>query len=186
MYSSTGFLYFLDSKTKRNDGFTLIELMIVIAIAGIVLTIGIPSFSSIIKDNRQITLRNEFTSYFHFAKSVAVTQGESVTLCSRNSEGTNCNDSGSWDDGWIVFVDINGDGDKDSEDTILKIQQAINDDINITTSPASAKVTINGRGFITAQSTFTFCDSRGANYANAKTLSKTGRMNLSTASLTCS
>ncbi len=163
----------------------MVELMIVLAIAGILLTVGVPSFNTVIKDNRQTTLRNEFTSYFHFAKSVAVTQGSPVTLCARNTAGTNCNDSGSWDDGWIIFIDLNEDGDKDSGDSVLKVQEAI-DDINITTSPSSVNIKINARGFLSTGSTFTFSDSRGSSCAKTNVLSKTGRMQLSDDPLTCS
>ena len=172
------------SKIPLNRGFTLIELMVTLAIAAIVLSIGIPSFKNIIKENNQATLLNEFTSYVNFAKSTAVTQGAVVVLCPRNTAGTDCNSSGSWDDGWIVFVDSNEDGDKDNGDTLLKVHESIDDDFNITTS--STSVEINAKGFVSANSTFTFCDSRGSNYAVAKILSKTGRMSSSTDSLTCS
>lgn len=177
------------------NGFSLIELMVTLALAAIVLSMGIPSFKSVIKNNRQTTLLNDFTSYFHYAKSEAVTRGIPVTLCPRNNAGTNCDHSASWDDGLIVFIDENGDGNLDDDgdttlcetdeddDCALKIQGAIDNDIDITTS--STGVTINARGF-TSTATFTFCDSRGSNEAKAKNLSKTARMNTSTSGLTCS
>ena len=179
-------------------GFTLLELMVTLAVAGVLLAMGIPSFTSVIKNNRQTTLLNEFTSYFHYAKSQAVTRGIPTTVCKRNTAGTDCNGSASWDDGWIVFLDENGDGDLDDdgdtdlceslasgdEDCVLKIHGAIDSDINIT-SPSTA-FTITPRGFTSAAATFTFCDSRGSSKAKAKMLSKRGRMETSTSSVTCS
>ncbi len=188
------YYYFIFSFRPRVKGFTIVELMFTLAIAAILLTIGMPSFSGIIKNNRQITLLNEFTSYFHYAKSQAVTLGIPVTLCQRNAAGTNCDASASWDNGWIVFIDDNADGDFDDDgdtnlcesdaddDCLLKIHGAIDSDMDITST--STGVTINARGF-TSASTFTFCDSRGISEAKAKTLSKTGRMQTSAQSLTC-
>lgn len=182
-------------RPRAINGFTIVELLITLAIAAILLTIGIPSFSSVIKNNRQTTLLNEFTSYFHYTKSQAVTLGIPVTLCKRNTAGTNCDNSASWDNGWIVFIDDNADGDLDDDgdsdlceadeddDCVLKIQGAIDSDIDITSS--STGVTINARGFLTSTSSFTFCDSRGSSEAKAKIVSKTGRMYTSTQSLTC-
>ena len=155
------------------------------------LIIGIPSFSSVIKNNRQTTLLNEFSSFFHYAKSVAVTQGENVTLCVRNTAGTDCDNTADWDDGWIVFIDVNRDGDVDDngdttlcesgEDCVLKIYEAIDNGISI--SASSSVVKINTKGF-TSASTFTFCDSDSASF-KTKVLSKTGRWSSSSTHLSC-
>lgn len=185
------YLSFFKIKGRAEKGFTLIELMITVALVGILLSIGIPSFSSVIKDNRQTTLLNEFSSFFHYAKSVAVTQGESVTLCARNTEGTNCDSTADWDDGWIVFIDINRDGDVDDngdttlcesdEDCVLKVYGAIETGISI--SASSLVVKINTKGF-TSASTFTFCDSDSTSF-KTKVLSKTGRWSSSSTHLSC-
>jgi type IV fimbrial biogenesis protein FimT len=171
--------------------------MVTLAVAGVLLAMAIPSFTSVIKNNRQTTLLNEFTSYFHYAKSQAVTRGISTTVCKRNPAGTDCGDSSaSWDDGWIVFIDEDADGNLDDDgdtdlcepdeddDCVLKIHGAIDSDIGIT-SPSTA-FTITPRGFTSAAATFTFCDSRGSSKAKAKMLSKTGRIETSTSSVTCS
>lgn len=134
---------------------------------------AIPGFTSIIKSNRQTTILNDFTSYLHYAKSEAVTKGIPVTFCPRNTAGTSCDNSASWNDGWIVLADIDGDGTTD----VLKIHEAIDNDFDITSS--STGITINDRGF-TNSAIFTFCDSRGNKYARAKILSKTGRIKTST------
>ncbi|MCF6202166.1 MAG: GspH/FimT family pseudopilin [Methylococcaceae bacterium] len=182
---------FFSIKGKVINGFTLIELMIVVAVVALLLTVGIPSFSSVIKDNRQTTLLNEFNSFFHYARNIAVTQGEYVTLCSRNTEGTDCDSTSDWDDGWIVFIDINHDGDLDDngdttlcesgEDCVLKIHEAIDNSISI--SASSLVVKINTKGF-TSASTFTFCDSDGTSF-KTKILSKTGRWSSSSTHLSC-
>lgn len=190
MYTNQHY-YFSTSVYKARSliGFTLVELIITLVIAAIVLTLAIPGFSSVIRSNRQTTLLNDFTSYFHYAKSEAVTTGVPVTFCRRNTAGTNCDTSASWNDGWIVFIDINGDANKDAGDTLKKVHEAISNDFDIGSSVT--EITITPRGFVSSESTFTFCDGRGASYARAKILSKTGRMKSSSVdadgnSLTCS
>jgi type IV fimbrial biogenesis protein FimT len=187
MYNNQGYYYSTPVfKVRTLRGFTMVELIITVAIAAIVLTLAIPSFSSIIKNNRQTTMLNEFTSYFLYAKSEAVTRGTAVTFCPRNTAGTNCDASANWDDGWVVFIDVNGNGSKDAGDTIKKVHEAINNDFDISSSPSLTEITITPRGFVLSESTFTFCDSRGASFARAKILRKTGRMKSSSDSLTCS
>lgn len=89
---------------KRYTGFTLIELIITVAIAAIVLTIGIPSFNATIRQNRLITTTNDFAAALSLARSEAIKRGTRVTLC-KSTDGTTCVTTGGYDQGWIVFVD---------------------------------------------------------------------------------
>ncbi|MEE9355512.1 MAG: GspH/FimT family pseudopilin [Methylococcaceae bacterium] len=166
-------------------GFSLIELLVTLIIGAILLSAGIPSLKSSINNNRQTAILNEFTTYFNYAKSEAVKRGTPVTLCQRNTTGTNCDNSASWNDGWIVFIDTNADGDVDDDgdtnlcvatlddDCVLKIHDEMASDISIA-SPLN-RVTIEASGFTSLFNTsFTFCDSRGVRFARAKILTKTG------------
>jgi type IV fimbrial biogenesis protein FimT len=83
-------------------GFTLLELMTTLLVVSIVLSAGVPSYLSIVRNNRAATNANELVSALTIARSEAVRRSERVSIC-RSNDGATC--SGSWEDGWIVFLD---------------------------------------------------------------------------------
>ncbi len=87
---------------KAKSGFTMIELIVTVAIAAIVLAIGIPSFSSLLKGNRTTTQTNLFVSSVNLARSEAVKRGIQVTLCA-SMDASSCTESTDWSAGWILL-----------------------------------------------------------------------------------
>jgi type IV fimbrial biogenesis protein FimT len=91
---------------RRNLGFTMLELVMVIMIIGILAAIGIPSFKYVTTSNRMTTEVNGLLGDMQFARSEAIKEGQYVTVCT-SSNGTGCTGSSgtAWQNGWIVFVD---------------------------------------------------------------------------------
>jgi type IV fimbrial biogenesis protein FimT len=87
---------------RRAAGFTLLELMTALLVVAIVLSAGVPSYLSVVRNNRAATNANELVSALTTARSEAVRRGDRVSIC-RSNDGATC--SGAWEDGWIVFVD---------------------------------------------------------------------------------
>jgi len=75
----------------------------VVAIAGIVMAIGVPSFQSITTNNRIAANTNEFITALNLARSEAVKRAAAVSVC-KSADGATCTTSGDWDQGWIVIV----------------------------------------------------------------------------------
>lgn len=107
-------------KIKANQGFTLIELLIVIAILGIVTAIGLPGFKGIMDSSRLTTNANMLVASLNLARSEAIKRNTMVYVANiGNAEQT-------WENGWNVFIDENGDNTFDeSDDTLLKTYQAL-------------------------------------------------------------
>ncbi len=93
---------------KNNSGFTLIELMVTVAIVGIFASIALPSFSNLIESNRISTATNELVSNLHFARSEALKRRNTVTVCPSSNQES-CNNNSDFSTGWIVFVDCDDD-----------------------------------------------------------------------------
>lgn len=115
----------------RSQGFTLIELMITLAIVAIVVTFGIPSFRSTVANNRLVSTVNQFVADSQLARSEAVKRSATVTVC-RKSSGTTCatnpgstSSDRNYGNGWLVFVNKAGVGNSNySEadgDILLKV-----------------------------------------------------------------
>lgn len=83
-------------------GFTLVELMITLAVLAIVLSLAAPSFSSMLRDNRASTLGSELQGALQFARSEAVKRRQSVIICRSNAGGTGCANGDDWASGWLV------------------------------------------------------------------------------------
>jgi type IV fimbrial biogenesis protein FimT len=175
-------------------GFTLVELMITIAIAAIILAIAVPSFTQVIKNNRMAGQINELVSSLNLARSEAVKRGLSVTVCKRNAAGTNCNAAGQWGHGWIVFSDVNNDGafndDADAalceagEDCLLRVHEGVQG--GNTLSYGGTRVAYDSRGFTMGfNGAFTLCDDRGATHARGRVLSNTGRLRVAGGPFVC-
>lgn len=87
---------------NTSRGFTLIELLITMVVLAIVVAIAIPSFVSVMKNNRSIVLAEEFTGALQFARAEAVKRSRMVSICA-SDDGSSC--SGNWSDGFIVVID---------------------------------------------------------------------------------
>jgi type IV fimbrial biogenesis protein FimT len=95
-------------KKSSCQGFTLIELIVVVAVAAIVLTTSAPSFRDIIRNNRLAAQSNQMVTALNLARSEAIKRGVRVTLCKTanpKDSAPTCTTSGDWRQGWIAFVD---------------------------------------------------------------------------------
>ncbi|PCI09289.1 MAG: hypothetical protein COB77_00265 [Gammaproteobacteria bacterium] len=93
---------------KKLTGFTLIELIITMAIVGVLLVVGVPSMKTFMQGSQLIASSNELLAALNIARSEAIKSNASVTFCA-SSNGTSCSNTGKWQIGWIVFNDANRD-----------------------------------------------------------------------------
>jgi type IV fimbrial biogenesis protein FimT len=104
---------------RPSRGLTLIELMMGIAVAAILLALAGPSFTQALAKNRLGSAASELTGAVQLARAEAIRNNRRVTLC-RSEDGSACSSSSSTWPGWIVFVDIDGDGVRDSNEPVVK------------------------------------------------------------------
>jgi len=123
---------------RAQRGLTLAELMVVVSIAAIMLGIGIPSFQAMVAQNRATSAANQLQSSLQFARSTAVAQGRTVTICVANFATTpasctvNSNDVVNWQVGWIVRLD---NPDLTPAERVLREQRPLHQSITLTGSP---------------------------------------------------
>lgn len=102
------------------SGFTLIELMVTIAIAAILMALAAPSFSATIASNRLSAQTNDLITALNAARSEAIRRGRRVTVC-KSADGTSCASAGDWSKGWIAFEDKDSDAVVDSGEALLLV-----------------------------------------------------------------
>lgn len=103
----------------RARGFTLIELMVVIAVATILLGFGIPSMTALLNSNKLTAASNALLSSMRLARSEAFKRNSRVILC-KSFDGASCTTAGGWEQGWIVFHDANDDGEHDATEVVIE------------------------------------------------------------------
>lgn len=89
---------------NRRKGFTLIELMVTIAVLGTVISLAAPNFNSLIRNTKSSTLTGDFVTALNFARTEAIKRGRNVSLCPSINK-TSCATANDWTKGWIVVVD---------------------------------------------------------------------------------
>lgn len=168
---------------RSTSGFTLIELIVTLAVFSILVAVVAPSFNAFTDSSRRASEVNIFSGALSFARSEAIKRNSNISICARTSGAETCSATANdWKNGWIIFEDTNSDGILDAGETLLRLFDPIatNSNITETSGNATLALTYRGSGFVTvANAEFKYCGNRGAQDARAIIVSKTGRARLS-------
>ncbi len=169
----------------RAAGFTLVELLVTIAILAIALAIAIPNIN--IGRSFAINQAREFKSALNFARNEAVNQSRVVIMCPSDDAAAQdpppvCDET--WHNGWIVFVDQDNDGVVDN-DEILRRHVALEGAVTIAPSPAVTSISFDSRGFTDDASDFLFCSDADKASGRTVMLARSGRAMRSKVVTTC-
>lgn len=165
---------------RKNAGFTLVELMVTLAVAAILLSIAAPSFSNFIQNNRITSATNHLVAHLQYARSEAITKGQAVNLARNTSASAK-----DLSQGWTLYTDAgsaNGNSAYNaSEDTLLKsFEGYASSNITLNSDAAGNNwIAFNSRGLLAegaGNSVFiAICDDRGITQGRLITISPTGR-----------
>jgi type IV fimbrial biogenesis protein FimT len=88
---------------QRTQGFSLIELIITIAIMTILITVAIPGFQSTLMRMNASSIADTLIASLNFARSEAISRNERVALCA-SLDGLACDATAAdWNAGWLIF-----------------------------------------------------------------------------------
>ena len=165
----------------RQHGYTLIEVLVTIAIAAVLTGVSIPTFHDMRRDAARTREVNQFVQAVHLARGEAMKRNGVVSLCP-SIDGQSCAaGSAAWDQGWILFA--NGDRDsppvRDVGEELLQVYPAWSNG-RIVANRGTLSFRAFGQSGVTA--TFAFCDDRGSAAARAVIISQTGRPRVSASS----
>ncbi len=151
------------------QGFTLVELMVAMAIIGISLTVAIPSFIETMNDQKLTTQTNDLVASLNLARSTAIKRRQTVTV--RNQSG--------WKYGWDIFVDINNDHINNGDDILIKSYPALESgSVDITGSTGfTGYISYQPNGRAHRNGHFSFCPSNTTEGGSRKVIiANTGRI----------
>lgn len=155
-----------DCRGRGISGFTLIELMVTIAVAGILLTIALPSLREFILNNRLAAATNDLVGDLALARAEAVRRGSRVTVCASNDAAAaspTCSGT-DWSAGRLVFSDAGTAKSVDTGDERLRAYNGSGSGITLTSDAGSHPEYIqyrpSGGTDASGAVSFKFCDSR--------------------------
>ena len=140
-------------RCRRSQGFTLIELMIVIILISVVATIAVPNFMGFIENNRVTSGTNSFVGTLNYARSQATREGRSVRVEAR--------EDGDWQQGLAVMLG----GDQ------LRVSEALAGNLQV----SGEEVTFRGNGMATGAAQFEICTEDG-NYGRLININEGGQI----------
>ena len=166
---------------QKQKGFNIIELMVVLAVASILLSVGVPSFRSVIMDNRLSNQSNSFVTAINSARSYAVRYQRNATICATadySAAVPTCDATTDWSNGWFVWVDKNRDSITDANE-VISVHEPLADTSTFASTAASS-FSYDARGFsLNGGDDLTLCDNRTAETGRLIRVNNVGRTSVS-------
>ena len=105
---------------RRASGFTLIELVIVLAVVAIITAVGLPSLQGTLSGTHATVIGNRLLTDLARARSEAIMSRYPTVICPSRNNST-CSGASDWSNGWIVFVDRDGDDQRSDSEQLLSV-----------------------------------------------------------------
>ena len=160
---------------RKSCGFTLIEMMIVIALIAVIASYGIPQFNSMMQNGRISTQVNQLQGMMQLARSEAVTNRVRSGVCASTDQAT-CNTS-NWENGAILFHDVDEQGDKDASDPVIRVMPAVTNGNTI--RGINGVISFLKDGTLNTAAMLAICDTRGADSSRQVRLNTAGQSRIS-------
>ncbi len=162
-------------KTGSDRGFTALELMVTMAVIAILLSAGVPALRDYTWNQRMNAAMDTLLSDLKLARGRAISLNTRTVVCPA-SNAEDCSGRSSWQDGWIVFADLNSDRHKQPGEPLIRHAGATGHlAISSSASRSSLRFYPNGSA-PGSNATILFCDSRGAAHAGTISVSNSGRI----------
>ncbi len=162
----------------NKSGFTLIELMVVIAILAITFSLSVPAYKDLQLRQKINGQANQLFSIIYLARSEAIKRSTVVTIC-KSGNGQTC--GAEWSEGWLMFADQDADGTLDPLENIISAG-LLDSQIMVNWSAFGSDnyLRLTPRGMTMSQNgTFTLCPKNGnAMIARTVVVSKLARVRL--------
>lgn len=161
-------------------GFTLIEVLITLAVAFILAFVAVPGFGHILRINLVATQVNTFAAAQRLARSEAIKTGLGASVCA-SADGATCGNITDWSQGWIVFADRNSNGKREASDDLIRSWAQKKTQTELT-SLDSKNVRYESNGRPRDAATFRFCNK---SIGRVLTVTKTGSVELTISEDNC-
>jgi type IV fimbrial biogenesis protein FimT len=160
---------------RTKAGFTLVETLVCLAIAGVLLCVAGPACADLVQRSHAAAARAALLdSILQAVRHSALTGGE-VVLCPGGDTG--CVPGSDWSGGWIAYADTDGDRVRDTAEPLLRVVPALASGVRLVTSAGRKRLVFQPTGGNAgSNATFTLCDRRGARSAVSLVLSNGGRL----------
>jgi type IV fimbrial biogenesis protein FimT len=125
------------------SGFSLVELVVALAVAGLLLGFAAPSFESMMRENRRDTALYGLMGDLQFARSEAIKRSARVSVCARSSVDADACSTATlapWEGGWLVFVDDGATPGvyESADETLLRVSEPVHSSFQIKTIARTA------------------------------------------------
>ena len=163
-----------------STGVTIIELAVTLVVLAVLVAVAVPAFTRLLLDTDRATVLSELTAALNLARTEALGRGLPVVVC-RSSDAATCG-SGSWEEGWLVFVNDDNDSPPvvDGGEEILKVRQESQPAYSLVPVANYANfITYRADGSVNNLGRITYCDRRGVAEARALLVNRAGRVRVS-------
>lgn len=145
-------------------GFTLIELVVTVAISAVLLAVAAPALVQYTANGRLSAHADAFSASARLARGEAIKRNASVTMCV-SSNGASC-EAGAWHSGWIVMAGA----------TVLHKEGPASQNVRMTESSSVATLLFDATGVGATVATVTVCSSAGGTQERVVSVNATGRV----------
>lgn len=178
--------------SATNRGFTLIELVVTIVIAGILMAIAVPNLRLFVEKNRVKLAVGELVTGLNYARSEATKRRFPISVCARATDSSCAGSGTSWNNGWLMFTDADGNGAYETANgnEILRVMNSLPTNVTLESKNFVTPTFLqySSAGELNVNGQFKICNSEPGyeKIARAIDVSATGRTSVDPATFDCS
>lgn len=161
--------------TSPREGFTLVEVLLVLLLAGVLLAMAGPAFTGLVERNRATAIFHQLTASLAGARLAAVRMGQPVTLCPTR-DGLRCRQDLTWDEGWMAYLDPRRRDQPASRDDIIQHMGPVGGSMAVRSSVGRHRIRFQPSGWASgANLSLRVCSRRPSRLLGSVVVNNAGR-----------